>query len=1164
MDRVYYQDFMAASTIQQFNKIVYTGYQLIEPDLEYWLYKDPGYYTTMGCPNGLVQGKSAIGCGPGTSCNGADCVGGNWMSCSGGSDKEYVIGANKDYCPDSGNRLWEYNKRKQVFDEFFALVRKRMAMCPGMIDRCQGQETCFMDFCQRPEFDYACVFKPPVERSTYTFAFTKSRNFFPQGYVRCPRGTNITVVKAEIGRFDQVYDVTDQFRKNHIRDGRKADVDADIMAGYAGLDVNSLPPQTARVETYCECGVGYEVEPLPDGTCVPCKVGQYRSFGMGLCTNCPPGTRSKTAGDLLDGCVPCDPGSYSDSAGSDRCTLCDRGTYNSKSGSTSSADCIPVPISSISLADRTGYEECPLGYENYQDDRTDCYLCPLGYVRPLGQASCSPCPAGTYSPNLGGGDCLPTPKGAYQSQIGQSGYVMAPVNHYVPSERSKVPIPCPDGKVTITTGAQSVDECRTIPAFPDCGSFATCDELLQHLGVTNAVLGDGFCWGDPRWCVNTELCNWDGGDCCPETCQKSALAVPVEPEFQQFLGGGDYYPYSCHPSTFRCVKPRAFSANLTSPSCGSNTTVFDPKVDAHLGDECVPRPDVWGDGLCDPDQNFEKCGYDGGDCCLNTCKQSSLEGSCTPSTLMDCRASDADVDIVDPVLHNLPEGPLTGLTCSDNPPWPAVSATDNDPCFEAMVETYELGTPGCSSWTKTRTWTAVDPTGNTVSFTQTLEVGADTTPPAWYKFPPNVNVTFLDGTSLHPDSTGWPQIAGECSLPVQLSWTDQVVISNNMQCQKSRRIERTWSAVDACGNEATRVQEIQELPITPLTTTFGEAWYLQIASVQGNIEVVDQESRWEGAVGASEKVKLKSHSISSSTCEQSMNLEYSIVAGVDVDVKKSTFITPGVNKVAYGDKAKIDDDYEHLLVKDGAVIDWDSLASAMEANSAYLSQTQELGTMFDGPMQYSCEDIELPCTALSGTERNDTTKGIATTTHGANGNIMTVFSGTSDYFNLFEIGLDSFVSDLEDASIDWMFNVPPTSTVVVNVRGDLASIGSGNGGGTGRRTLRRSLKKGDSSKVTVESSLPIVDLGTLPHDQLLINLPEVVDYVDGDAQKLVLIGDEDAAITARTPIPYSILAPKLILELNYADSKGQILVADFKGKEVTKSYSLWWGNVVGN
>ena len=155
------------------------------------------------------------------------------------------------------------------------------------------------------------------------------------------------------------------------------------------------------------------------------------------------------------------------------------------------------------------------------------------------------------------------------------------------------------------------------------------------------------------------------------------------------------------------------------------------------------------------------------------------------------------------------------------------------------------------------------------------------------------------------------------------------------------------------------------------------------------------------------------------------------------------------------------------------------------------------------------------------------------------------------------------MTDQEDASIDWVFNVPHTSTVVVNVRGDLTSIGSSNGGGTGRRTLRRSLK-GDSSKVTVESSLPIVDLVTLPHDQLLINLPEVVDYVDGDEQKLVLFGNEDVASTSRTPIPYSILAPKLILELNYVDSMGQILVADFKGKEVTKSsYSLWWGNVVG-
>ena len=296
--------------------------------------------------------------------------------------------------------------------------------------------------------------------------------------------------------------------------------------------------------------------------------------------------------------------------------------------------------------------------------------------------------------------------------------------------------------------------------------------------------------------------------------------------------------------------------------------------------------------------------------------------------------------------------------------------------------------------------------------------------------------------------------------------------------------------------------------------------------------------------------------------DATMKLEYSIVAGLDVDVKKSSFVEPYVNNVAYGDKAKIDKDYEHLLIEDDEVIDWVSLASSMASNSAYLSHTPELGTMFDGPTKHSCEQIEMPCVALPGNVGIGTTTGTAATTHGANNDIMTVFSGTSDYFNLFEIGMDAFVTDREGASIDWVFNVPPTSTVVVNIRGDLASVGSDGGGGTGRRALKGS-RKGDSSEVTVESSIPTVDLGSLPHDQLLINLPDVVDYVDGDKQKLKLKGDKDAHSAVRAPVPYSILAPKLILELYYADSKGQILVEDFKGKEVTKSYSLWWGNLVG-
>lgn len=91
-------------------------------------------------------------------------------------------------------------------------------------------------------------------------------------------------------------------------------------------------------------------------------------------------------------------------------------------------------------------------------------------------------------------------------------------------------------------------------------------------------IGDGYCDGGE---YNTEACGYDGGDCCAATC------VP-----------GDY---ACGSNGYDCVD---------EPAVGACT---------------APRPDWIGDGYCDrdPAYNNEACGYDGGDCCEETCQDSA-------------------------------------------------------------------------------------------------------------------------------------------------------------------------------------------------------------------------------------------------------------------------------------------------------------------------------------------------------------------------------------------------------------------------------------------------------------------------------------------------------------------------------------------------------------
>jgi hypothetical protein len=164
---------------------------------------------------------------------------------------------------------------------------------------------------------------------------------------------------------------------------------------------------------------------------------------------------------------------------------------------------------------------------------------------------------------------------------------------------------------------------------------------------------------------NTAQCEYDGGDCCPDTC--TGEACDNDPEVNQGwyhckdpsskelanchvknitrLGDGkcDAAPYNSAECNFDagdcCLE------TCHGDGCGSGSTPFDCKHPAFLGlSNCtVGHPEYIGDGWCDgaDDATYisAACKFDGGDCCLESCRgplcgQNGF-GHCPDETLAD-------------------------------------------------------------------------------------------------------------------------------------------------------------------------------------------------------------------------------------------------------------------------------------------------------------------------------------------------------------------------------------------------------------------------------------------------------------------------------------------------------------------------------------------------
>ena len=130
------------------------------------------------------------------------------------------------------------------------------------------------------------------------------------------------------------------------------------------------------------------------------------------------------------------------------------------------------------------------------------------------------------------------------------------------------------------------------------------------------AVGDGWCDDFS----NNVQCNFDGGDCCSNdvktdwcidclclepglsTIQSTTLSTTVTANpptaFTTNNYPGEFYLY-CLSFNLRKCKTSVLSNNLTL--------------------DCPTQYQFWiGDGYCDDESNVIGCGFDGGDCCLQT------------------------------------------------------------------------------------------------------------------------------------------------------------------------------------------------------------------------------------------------------------------------------------------------------------------------------------------------------------------------------------------------------------------------------------------------------------------------------------------------------------------------------------------------------------------
>ncbi|MCG2612162.1 gliding motility-associated C-terminal domain-containing protein, partial [Flavobacterium sp. SM15] len=164
-------------------------------------------------------------------------------------------------------------------------------------------------------------------------------------------------------------------------------------------------------------------------------------------------------------------------------------------------------------------------------------------------------------------------------------------------------------------------------------------------------------------------------------------------------------------------------------------------------------------------------------------------------------------DTVAPVPDPAPAA-VTVACEGEIPPITSLSATDN--CSGSItVQGVDTRTEGScpNSFVVTRTWNFVDACGNPATATQIITVNDDI-PPTISEVPADITISCDQEIPTAPELP----VLDNCSAGAITSVNDEIVQG---ECPNSYKIIRTWTATDACNNQATASQNIFVIDQTP-------------------------------------------------------------------------------------------------------------------------------------------------------------------------------------------------------------------------------------------------------------------------------------------------------------------------------------------------------------
>jgi len=307
-------------------------------------------------------------------------------------------------------------------------------------------------------------------------------------------------------------------------------------------------------------------------TCTDCISGKFSTrFAMiqdscqscPLNSNAPPATQSRldcfcnagSTGFNGDVCTKCTPGKYKIITGSDNCQLCNKGKYSTADGATSDV-CIRCPEYSSAPTASVMVTDCTCEPGSTGVDGSNCTLCVAGtYKSVTGDALCSSCASGMYSEHVGAISdmCTACPDNSnpalgsdglvdcicdagWTKAIDETGACTQCVSCKYKQLRGNVLCDlCTEGKYSTTTGAISIDACKTCPAASDApqasSSMSNCKCAIGWMHHDNNT----HC----KQCERDTYTNAVGSDTCMQ-CTPTQYSIVTYGTAVQYSDDGDH------------------------------------------------------------------------------------------------------------------------------------------------------------------------------------------------------------------------------------------------------------------------------------------------------------------------------------------------------------------------------------------------------------------------------------------------------------------------------------------------------------------------------------------------------------------------------------------------------------------------------------------------